>query len=125
MWDASWFTWKTNAQARIERAVVDPSAALAMMDQLHDRGVHLSMDDFGTGYLSSSYLKRFQIYKFKIDPSVVRDLEVDANDRAIVSAIMRMAQALGIRTTAEGMGKPLVSWPSFVGKPVMRPKAFI
>ena len=85
------------------------------------------MDDFGTGYLSSSYLKRFQIYKLKLklDPSVVRDLEVDANDQAIGSTIMRMAQALGIRTTAEGMGKPLVSWPSFVGKPVMRPRAFI
>lgn len=68
------------------------------------------MDDFGTGYLSSSYLKRFQIYKLKLklklDPSVVRDLEVDANDRAIVSAIMRMAQALGIRTTAEGVETP-------------------
>ena len=87
------------------------------------------MDNFGARYSSLSYLKRFQIYKLKlklkIDPSVVRDLEVDANDQAIGSTIMRMAQALGIRTTAEGMGKPLVSWPSFVGKPVMRPRAFI
>ena len=86
-----------------ERAAVDdPAAALAMMDQLHDRGVQLSMDDFGTGYSSLSYLKRFQIYKLKIDQSFVRDLD-DANDRAIVSAIIRMAQALGMRTTAEGV----------------------
>ena len=84
-------------------AVDDPTAALAMMDQLHDRGVRLSMDDFGTGYSSLSYLKRFQIYKLKIDQSFVRDLEEDANDRAIVSAIIRMAQALGMQTTAEGV----------------------
>jgi len=84
-------------------AVDDPAAALAMMDELHDRGVRLSMDDFGTGYSSLSYLKRFQIYKLKIDQSFVRDLEEDANDRAIVSAIIRMAQALGMLTTAEGV----------------------
>ena len=84
-------------------AVDDPTAALAMMDQLHDRGVRLSMDDFGTGYSSLSYLKRFQIYKLKIDQSFVRDLEDDPNDRAIVSAIIRMAQALGMQTTAEGV----------------------
>ena len=84
-------------------AVDDPAAALAMMDQLHDRGVRLSMDDFGTGYSSLSYLKRFQIYKLKIDQSFVRDLEDDPNDRAIVSAIIRMAQALGMQTTAEGV----------------------
>ena len=84
-------------------AVDDPAAALAMMDELHDRGVRLSMDDFGTGYSSLSYLKRFQIYKLKIDQSFVRDLEEDANDRAIVSAIIRMAQALGMQTTAEGV----------------------
>lgn len=84
-------------------AVDDPVAALAMMDQLHDRGVRLSMDDFGTGYSSLSYLKRFQIYKLKIDQSFVRDLDDDANDRAIVSAIIRMAQALGMQTTAEGV----------------------
>ena len=84
-------------------AVDDPAAALAMMDQLHERGVRLSMDDFGTGYSSLSYLKRFQIYKLKIDQSFVRDLEDDSNDRAIVSAIIRMAQALGMQTTAEGV----------------------
>lgn len=84
-------------------AVDDPAAALAMMDELHERGVRLSMDDFGTGYSSLSYLKRFQIYKLKIDQSFVRDLEEDPNDRAIVSAIIRMAQALGMQTTAEGV----------------------
>ena len=63
----------------------------------------MSMDEFGTGYSSLSQLKRFQIFKLKIDQSFVRDLGNDSNDRAIVSAIIRMAQALGIRTTAEGV----------------------
>ena len=84
-------------------AVDDPHAAVSTMDQLHARGVRMSMDDFGTGYSSLSQLKRFQIFKLKIDQSFVRDLGKDSNDRAIVSAIIRMAQALGMRTTAEGV----------------------
>ena len=84
-------------------AVDDPKAATLMMDALRDKGVWLSMDDFGMGYSSLSQLKRFQIYKLKIDQSFVRDLDSDNNDRAIVSAIIRMAQALGMQTTAEGV----------------------
>lgn len=84
-------------------AVDDPVAALAIMEQLSELGVRLSMDDFGTGYSSLSYLKRFPIYKVKVDQSFVRDLELDANDRAIVAAIISMAQALGMETTAEGV----------------------
>ena len=84
-------------------AVDDPHAAIATMDQLHAKGVRLSMDDFGTGYSSLNHLKRFRIYRLKIDRSFVRDLDHDGNDRAIVSAIIRMAQALGMRTTAEGV----------------------
>ena len=87
-------------------AVDDPHAAVTAMDQLHARGVRMSIDDFGTGYSSLSQLKRFQIYKLKIDQSFVRDLDNDNNDRAIVSAIIRMAQALDIRTTAEGVETP-------------------
>ena len=84
-------------------AVGDPRAAVATMQQLRARGVRLSMDDFGTGYSSLSQLKNFQLYKLKIDQSFVRDLEHDDNDRAMVSAIIRMAQALGLQTMAEGV----------------------
>ncbi len=84
-------------------ALDDPRAAIATMDQLHARGVRLSMDDFGTGYSSLSQLRRFPIYKLKIDRSFVCDLGEDAGGRAIVSAIIRMAQALGMQTTAEGV----------------------
>jgi diguanylate cyclase (GGDEF)-like protein len=84
-------------------AIHDPRQATATMDRLREHGVRLAMDDFGTGYSSLSQLKRFQIYKLKIDQSFIQDLDHDSNDRAIVSAIIRMAQALGMQTTAEGV----------------------
>jgi diguanylate cyclase (GGDEF)-like protein/PAS domain S-box-containing protein len=84
-------------------AIHDPRQATATMDRLREHGVRLAMDDFGTGYSSLSQLKRFQIYKLKIDQSFIQDLDPDSNDRAIVSAIIRMAQALGMQTTAEGV----------------------
>lgn len=84
-------------------ALDDPRMAIATMDEFHHRGIRLSIDDFGTGYSSLSQLKRFPISKLKIDQSFVRDLEDDSNDRAIVSAIIRMAQALDIETIAEGV----------------------
>ncbi len=83
--------------------VNDPHQVAATMDKLRARGVRLSMDDFGTGYSSLSRLKCFQAYKLKIDQSFVQDLDRDNNDRAIVSAIIRMTHALGMQTTAEGV----------------------
>lgn len=84
-------------------ALDDPQLAGATMAQLDALGVRLAIDDFGTGYSSLSQLKRFPICRLKIDQSFVRDLEHDASDRALIIAIVRMAQALGISTTAEGV----------------------
>jgi EAL domain-containing protein (putative c-di-GMP-specific phosphodiesterase class I) len=84
-------------------AANDPQGAIAMMNSLHERGVRMSIDDFGTGYSSLSHLKKFMAYKLKIDQSFVRDISTDAEDRAIVSAIIQMARSLGMRTIAEGV----------------------
>ena len=84
-------------------AMTHPQAAIAIMADLHQRGVRMSIDDFGTGYSSLSYLKRFQVYKLKIDQSFVRDIEQDPDDKAIVGAIISMASSLGMQTIAEGV----------------------
>ena len=74
-----------------------------ILQSLSTMGVHLGVDDFGTGYSSLSYLKRFPINILKVDQSFVRDITSDKDDAAIVSAIITMAHALGIQTTAEGV----------------------
>lgn len=84
-------------------AMDDPFRAIAVMDNLHNHGIRMSIDDFGTGYSSLAYLKRFQIYKLKIDQSFVRDIAEDLEDRAIVTAIISMANNLGMQTIAEGV----------------------
>ncbi|KQW45722.1 MULTISPECIES: bifunctional diguanylate cyclase/phosphodiesterase [unclassified Roseateles] len=84
-------------------AMDNPAVAITVMNELHARGVRLSIDDFGTGYSSLSYLKKFRVSKLKIDQSFIRDLTDDAEDRAIVDAVIRMAGALGLHILAEGV----------------------
>lgn len=84
-------------------AMENPDKAKMMMDTLNQHHIKLSMDDFGTGYSSLSYLKRFKLYKLKIDQSFVREMTTDAEDRAIVSTIINMAKTLDLVTIAEGV----------------------
>ncbi len=77
--------------------------SLSTMMTLKKMGVRISIDDFGTGYSSLSYLKRFPIDTLKIDQEFVRDLSVDTNDQAIITAVVSMARALKLRVVAEGV----------------------
>ncbi|MDO8702747.1 MAG: EAL domain-containing protein [Undibacterium sp.] len=84
-------------------AMFDPQGAIAVMNNLHERGVRMSIDDFGTGYSSLNYLKKFKVYKLKIDQSFVRDISSDPEDKAIVGAVIGIAKSLGLQTIAEGV----------------------
>ena len=84
-------------------AMENPLAAIAVIDELHKRGIRISIDDFGTGYSSLTYLKRFNVYSLKIDRSFVKDLPADSEDMAIVTAVISLANSLGMRTVAEGV----------------------
>jgi len=84
-------------------AMDNPLSAIAVMNDLHERGIRMSIDDFGTGYSSLSYLKRFKVYRLKIDQSFVRDISSDPEDAAIVEAIIGLSGSLGLRTIAEGV----------------------
>lgn len=81
----------------------DPEASIALMHRLKAVGIAMSIDDFGTGYSNLSYLKRFPVDKLKIDQSFTRGLVNDAEDRSIVTAVIRLAHSLGLRTIAEGV----------------------
>lgn len=73
------------------------------MRALHGLGVEVAIDDFGTGYSSMAYLKLPSVTSLKIDRSFITGLPNDANDVAIVEAIMAMAHSLGLNTIAEGI----------------------
>jgi diguanylate cyclase (GGDEF)-like protein len=76
---------------------------IAILSQLRELGIRISMDDFGTGYSSIGYLRSFPFDKIKIDQTFVRDLLVDEGSLAIVRAIASLGVSFGMTTTAEGV----------------------
>ena len=79
------------------------NVAVDVLTGLKSRGVTVSVDDFGTGFSSLSYLKRLPINALKIDQSFVRDLTTDPDDAALVMAIVTLAHNLRLRVVAEGV----------------------
>jgi diguanylate cyclase (GGDEF)-like protein len=84
-------------------AMRDPDLSVRVLTELADHGVRLAIDDFGSGYSSLMRLRSMPISVLKIDRFFVRDIVSSARDRAIVSAVITMAHALGLLVVAEGV----------------------
>lgn len=81
----------------------DPNETAGIIKQLGDMGIALSLDDFGTGFSSLSYLHRFAFHTLKIDRSFIGDFSNKKRDSTIVSAIVALAHALELEVVAEGI----------------------
>src|SRR5437764_11539215 len=81
----------------------DDETALVILHQLRAIGVRIALDDFGTGYSSLSYLQRFPFDKIKIDRCFVNDISEPGGSSTIVQAVINIARARDMATTAEGV----------------------
>jgi diguanylate cyclase (GGDEF)-like protein/PAS domain S-box-containing protein len=81
----------------------DSETTLNIMHELKRLGIGLSLDDFGTGWSSLSYLRRFPLDRLKIDRSFMRDINTQPAAKAVVTSIIDLARNLGLRCVAEGV----------------------
>lgn len=81
----------------------DPAKAGRLLSAIKDQGIHISIDDFGVGFSSLTYLRMFPIHAIKIDRSFVSDLDNDPNDATIVRAVIGLGHNLGLEVIAEGV----------------------
>jgi EAL domain-containing protein (putative c-di-GMP-specific phosphodiesterase class I) len=83
--------------------MANTQSTIKTLQILRNLGVSISIDDFGTGYSSLAYLRRFPVDKLKIDMAFIRGITTNADDAAIVLAIIRMAHTLKLEVIAEGV----------------------
>jgi diguanylate cyclase (GGDEF)-like protein len=81
----------------------DAEASINTLNELKEMGIKIAVDDFGTGYSSLAYLKRFPIDVLKIDRTFIRDLSINSDSLAIVTAITALAKSLNLTIVAEGV----------------------
>ena len=81
----------------------NPDQAIDVLRQVKALGVSVAIDDFGIGYSSLAYLKRFPIDTVKVDRSFVEDIPADENSMAIAQAVIAMAHSLRLKVVAEGV----------------------
>jgi diguanylate cyclase (GGDEF)-like protein len=81
----------------------DRDYAASLLGKLGEMGLSVAVDDFGTGYSNLSYLIDFPFHKLKIDRSFISRMEADSGSGAVVSTIVGLSRALGVRTIAEGV----------------------
>lgn len=84
-------------------AAIDPVTAKRLIDKLRALGVSISIDDFGAGYSSLSYLKKLRFDKLKIDREFITDVEIQRDSQAICQSIIALGRGLGISVLAEGV----------------------
>jgi len=84
-------------------AMEDTQVTQRSFERLRRAGLHVSIDDFGVGQASLSYLRRLPVAELKIDASFVQDLGTSDDARAIIDAVVKLAHALGLRVVAEGV----------------------
>lgn len=84
-------------------AMQDMETIVSKLEQLSSLGIQISIDDFGTGFSSLYYLKKFPIHKLKISQHFVNGITTDQNDKIIVSSVIALAQSLKFKVVAEGV----------------------
>ncbi len=90
-----------------ETDLMDVEVSGLALGKMQDLGVHVAVDDFGTGWSSLRYLRQFPVDVLKVDRSFVAGLGRDTEDEAIVAAVVDLAHALGLSAVAEGVEEPI------------------
>jgi len=81
----------------------NPDATVGVLTELKALGVRIAVDDFGTGYSSLAYLRQFPVDLLKIDRTFITGLALSTEARALAHTLIRLGQALGLETLAEGV----------------------
>ncbi|MBS4210302.1 EAL domain-containing protein [Bacillus sp. FJAT-50079] len=89
-----------------ETVFADMENAATILQEIRKLGVQISIDDFGTGYSSFSYIKHLPVDSLKIDASFIRDIHENDESKAIVKAVLSLANSLNIKVIAEGIEMP-------------------